>query len=96
MTKLYVFATEPQSWNGAPYVCTEEDGKVIGQHYCSSDVWARGDLGVEHTLTESHYKSQRAALEEMYPKGFTIKFIEYDSPLGRELRSKLKYPEAEL
>lgn len=68
--KIYVFSGVEGGKEGCCYAMTE-DGTVLGSHFCSSEGFARGDLGV----TEGSRPDRHKTYAEHYPDGYEMEFV---------------------
>lgn len=69
--KITVRPIEPMSSFGRQYVAVTENGEVIDSHYCSSDNFAKQDLGV---IEHGFGVKRRQQYLEKFPEGIEVVF----------------------
>ncbi|MBV6514190.1 MAG: hypothetical protein FMNOHCHN_03780 [Ignavibacteriaceae bacterium] len=53
------------------------DYQIIAEHFCSTDEWAKRDLGFYKTPDSQSFGEQRRALySSLYPEGYEVIFSE--------------------
>lgn len=68
--KIYCFSNTKSGGEGMAYAIAE-DGTVLGGHYCSSENYVPGDLGVDEGSRPDRHEKYAAH----YPTGYEMEFV---------------------
>ncbi len=85
--KIYVFSAMENGREGVCYAMAQV-GTVLGSHFCSSEGFAPGDLGV----TEGFRPDRHETYKKHYPDGYEMEFIKasnHDNHVGLQEALKL-------
>ncbi len=77
---IFVYSEEAVTHNGAPYIALAEDGTIVLDHYCSSDEWAKNDLGLGEGGAErdAGRKAHRDYMAHYKHRGgYRLEFVPY-------------------
>lgn len=74
--KIFVFSNVKGGGDGICYAMAE-DGHVLGEHWCSHELWAKHDLGV----VEGSRPDRHEEYAKHYPNGYEMEFV-HSSEIG--------------
>lgn len=63
--KIRISPTEKPGPGGCGYAAINENGDIIGRHFCSSPSWAVSDLG----------KGRKEEWDKLFPEGWEVSYI---------------------
>lgn len=69
-TKPTIFVYSACGGGDGPAFALAEDGTVLGEHWCSSDVYVARDLGADGSRPDRH-----ETYLQHYPDGYEVEFV---------------------
>lgn len=69
MKKIFCFLNGANALGVQVCAITEEDGELIASHCCSSEYYAKHDIGIESDWKHEKYKDK-------YPEGYELIWID--------------------
>ena len=73
--KIYVFINSRFASGDVTPIALAEDGTVLASHFCSSESWAKHDMGLESTWKHKEYTAH-------YPDGWQLIWVESQEVLA--------------
>ena len=79
---ITAFASSRTKRGDVGSLAVDEDGLIVGQHYSSSESWARHDIGVGRKGEKGRASWKDKDYDRRYPDGWVVEWTDDDARIN--------------